>query len=85
MRVAVGLSGGVDSAVAALLCKLEGHEVLGVLSFVCPRKREQFKKGLTRLARVLYLSIPRCSSLFKVFAPTDKVFQHTSQEDRLSG
>ena len=30
MRVAVGLSGGVDSAVAALLCKLEGHEVLGV-------------------------------------------------------
>jgi len=30
MKVAVGLNGGVDSAVAALLCKREGHEVLGV-------------------------------------------------------
>jgi len=30
MKIAVGLSGGVDSAVTALLCKREGHEVLGV-------------------------------------------------------
>lgn len=30
MRVVVGMSGGVDSSVAALLAKREGHEVLGV-------------------------------------------------------
>ena len=30
MKVAVGLSGGVDSSVAALMLKDAGHEVVGV-------------------------------------------------------
>ena len=30
MRVAVGMSGGIDSSVAALLCKQQGHDVVGV-------------------------------------------------------
>jgi len=30
MKIAVGISGGVDSAVAALLCREQGHEVTGV-------------------------------------------------------
>lgn len=30
MRIAVGISGGVDSAAAAALCKEQNHEVLGV-------------------------------------------------------
>ena len=30
MRIAVAMSGGVDSSVAALLLKEEGHEVIGL-------------------------------------------------------
>ncbi|HOW84998.1 MAG TPA: tRNA 2-thiouridine(34) synthase MnmA [Candidatus Aminicenantes bacterium] len=36
MKIAVGLSGGVDSAVAALLLQREGHEVSGVLMTLWP-------------------------------------------------
>ena len=30
MKYAVGLSGGVDSSVAAMLLKEQGHEVVGI-------------------------------------------------------
>lgn len=45
MKIAVGLSGGVDSAVAALLLKREGHEVVGVTMKLW---REGRYKGGTR-------------------------------------
>lgn len=40
MRVAVGLSGGVDSSVAALLLREAGHEVVGVTMAIWPGDAE---------------------------------------------
>ena len=34
MRIAVGMSGGVDSSVAAALLKREGHDVVGVTMMI---------------------------------------------------
>ena len=47
-KIAVGLSGGVDSAVAALLLKKQGYEVVGVHLYCWPPKSEIEKDGLTR-------------------------------------
>lgn len=50
IRVAVGLSGGVDSAVAASLLKKQDYEVVGVHLYCWPPKSEIEKDGLTRAA-----------------------------------
>lgn len=47
-RVAVGLSGGVDSVVAAHLLQKQGYEVVGVFLYCWPPKSEIDKDEMTR-------------------------------------
>ena len=48
VKIAIGLSGGVDSAVAAYLLKQHGYEVVGVHLYCWPPKSEIEKDGSTR-------------------------------------
>ena len=45
MRIAVAMSGGVDSSVAALLLKEEGHEVIGLSMQLWDHSREAGRSG----------------------------------------
>ena len=86
MRVVVGMSGGVDSSVAALLMKRAGHEVIGVFmknweekdeSGVCTDERDWADaRAVCEALEIPYYSVNFARQYW------DRVFQHFLAEYR---
>lgn len=55
MKILVGMSGGVDSSVAAYLLQEQGHEVIGVTMVFCPEDDGQAADDAANVCKILHI------------------------------